>query len=56
MPIHQKLPTMSLSFITMRVGSGSSTPRPTNRLAKIGTTNFSSPATMSTAMLITEQG
>ena len=32
------LPTKLLNAITMRVGSGRSTPNPTNNVAKIGTT------------------
>ena len=47
------LPTKLLMPITMRVGSGRSTPKPTNKVAKIGTTFQSSrvmtpPATKST--------
>jgi hypothetical protein len=42
--------------MTMRVGSGSATPNPTKRLAKIGTTHLSSAATISTARETTATG
>ena len=53
---HQKWPTMALSPMTRRVGSGRATPKPVNRLAKMGTTHFSRAPTMSTAIVTTATG
>ncbi len=53
---HQNWPTNALSPITIRVGKGKATPRPTNKLAKIGTTHFSRAPTIRNARLTTETG
>ncbi len=53
---HQNWPTNALSPITMRVGSGRATPRPINKLEKIGTTHFSSAPTIRKARLTTDTG
>src|SRR5207244_12611688 len=53
---HQKCPTNALSPMTTRVGKGNVTPSPANRLAKIGTTHFSSAPTIRIAMLMTDTG
>ena len=45
-----------LRSITNLVEAGSGTPKPTNILAKIGTTNLSSAPTTSKAMVMTETG
>ena len=46
----------ALNPITIRVGNGRATPRPINKLEKIGTTHFSSAPTIRNARLTTETG
>ena len=50
------LPMKLLSAMTMRVGSGRSTPRPTNKVAKIGTTFHSNNVITPAATPITATG
>ena len=51
-----KLTRKSLSAMTMRVGSGSSAPRPANRAANVGMTFHRMTPTTSTAMTMTAIG
>ena len=53
---HQKLLTKAERLMTNWVEAGSVTPRPTKRLAKMGTTNLSSAPTTRMAMTMTETG
>src|SRR2546425_571422 len=56
MTIQPKLTTLLLRPMTIRVGSGSSTPRPANNVAKVGTAYLNKAKMTSAAMAITAIG